>query len=67
MAEKVFGLTETKVQELVNKHNCIINRKELVPIVTIKRLKELCEENDWANAKYALDCLLSRVEKEASK
>ena len=44
MTDKVFGLTVAKVQELVNKYNCIITRKELVPVVTVEFLKKECKK-----------------------
>ncbi len=42
MTDKVLGLSELKVQELVDKYGCIINRTDLVPVVSIEELRKIC-------------------------
>ncbi len=62
-SEVVLGLTEAKVQELVDKHNCIINRTDLVPVVTVEWLRKYCKTNSSFETK-TLGCseyMISRV------
>ncbi len=44
MSEKVLGLKESKVQGLVNKYGCVINRKDFVPIVEVEEVKKTLKE-----------------------
>ena len=66
--DKVLGLSEAKVQELVNKYGCIINRKELVPVVSVEQLKKICQElyTKATDVHPTAQDLLSAVRKEAS-
>ena len=55
-------ITESEVNEFTGKE---VFPKKLVPVISIKRLEELCKENDWTSSKYALAVLLSKAKEEA--
>ncbi len=76
MTDKVFGLTESKVQELVQKHHCIINRTDLVPIVSVEWLEKEIKQHfkildecyvAMEDPRVRLNQLLEAVRKEALK
>ena len=80
MSEKVLGLKESKIQELVNRHNCLLHRKDFVSVrlasesVDLKWLEKWCKiipSKDLTQYeigyKQAIKDTLSWAEKEAKK
>ncbi len=55
MTEKIFGLEECKVQELVDKYNCVILRKDFVPVVSVEELEKICKELILEDATWAVE------------
>ena len=78
MNEKVLGLKESKIQELVNRHNCLLHRKDFVSVrlasesVTIKWLEKFCKEHEVKTGYgmmpfiHSFD-LIKKAKKEAKK
>ena len=74
MNEKVLGLKESKIQELVNRHNCLLHRKDFVSVhlasesVSVEWLKKWCKKNKFETYDrefVGIEDLLSWAEKEA--
>ncbi len=71
MTDKVLGLSELKVQQLVQKHCCIINRTDLVPVVTVEerdsQVRKACIDGFAEGSKAGKEELVEWLERQVKE